>query len=180
MFESALQTCARGPPTLRVGPGDGPQRSPCRNDTARQVPAGDTRAGLSCCAWQGWSGEGAAHDTESSRHGPNMLAGHQAGAPSIGRLMTRARQRSPASANCATSLSTATSGATSKSSPGGGTNGSPDSTRSNQNVVLDHAGERPTRGDYFDKRRNNPAHQRRLIAQLEAMGLRVTLEPAAA
>ena len=35
-------------------------------------------------------------------------------------------------------------------------------------------------GDYFDKRRNSPAHQRRLIAQLEAMGLRVTLEPAAA
>ena len=35
-------------------------------------------------------------------------------------------------------------------------------------------------GDYFDKRRNNAAHQRRLIAQLEALGHRVTLEPAAA
>jgi len=34
-------------------------------------------------------------------------------------------------------------------------------------------------GDYFDRRRNSPAHQRRLVAQLEAMGLRVTLEPAA-
>jgi transposase len=34
-------------------------------------------------------------------------------------------------------------------------------------------------GDYFDKRRNNPAHQRRLVAQLEAMGHKVTLEPAA-
>ncbi len=34
--------------------------------------------------------------------------------------------------------------------------------------------------DYFDKRRNSPAHQRRLVAQLEAMGLRVTLEPQAA
>lgn len=34
-------------------------------------------------------------------------------------------------------------------------------------------------GDYFDKRRNSTAHQRRLVAQLEAMGHRVTLEPAA-
>lgn len=34
-------------------------------------------------------------------------------------------------------------------------------------------------GDYFDKRRNNAARQRRLVAQLEAMGHRVTLEPAA-
>ena len=34
-------------------------------------------------------------------------------------------------------------------------------------------------GDYFDKRRNSPARQRRLIAQLEAMGHKVTLEPAA-
>ena len=34
-------------------------------------------------------------------------------------------------------------------------------------------------GDYFDKRRNSPARQRRLVAQLEAMGHRVTLEPAA-
>lgn len=34
-------------------------------------------------------------------------------------------------------------------------------------------------GDYFDRRRNNPAHQRRLVAQLEAMGHKVTLEPAA-
>jgi transposase len=34
-------------------------------------------------------------------------------------------------------------------------------------------------GDYFDKRRNSPAHQRRLVAQLEAMGHKVTLEPAA-
>jgi transposase len=34
-------------------------------------------------------------------------------------------------------------------------------------------------GDYLDKRRNSPARQRRLIAQLEAMGNRVTLEPAA-
>ena len=35
-------------------------------------------------------------------------------------------------------------------------------------------------GDYFDKRRNRHAHQRRLVAQLEAMGHKVTLEPAAA
>ncbi|MDQ1539144.1 MAG: hypothetical protein QOE58_3537, partial [Actinomycetota bacterium] len=35
-------------------------------------------------------------------------------------------------------------------------------------------------GDYFDKRRTSPAHQRRLVAQLEAMGHKVTLEPAAA
>jgi len=34
-------------------------------------------------------------------------------------------------------------------------------------------------GDYFDKRRTNPARQRRLVAQLEAMGHRVTLQPAA-
>ncbi len=34
-------------------------------------------------------------------------------------------------------------------------------------------------GDYFDKRRNSTAHQRRLVAQLETMGHRVTLEPAA-
>ncbi|MCA1673709.1 MAG: hypothetical protein LC799_16415, partial [Actinobacteria bacterium] len=33
-------------------------------------------------------------------------------------------------------------------------------------------------GDYFDKRRTS-THQRRLVAQLEAMGHRVTLEPAA-
>jgi transposase len=35
-------------------------------------------------------------------------------------------------------------------------------------------------GDYFDRRRNSTARQRRLIAQLEAMGHKVTLEPAAA
>ncbi len=35
-------------------------------------------------------------------------------------------------------------------------------------------------GDYFDKRRTSTAHQRRLVAQLEAMGNKVTLEPAAA
>lgn len=34
-------------------------------------------------------------------------------------------------------------------------------------------------GDYFEKRRTSSAHQRRLVAQLEAMGHRVTLEPAA-
>jgi transposase len=34
-------------------------------------------------------------------------------------------------------------------------------------------------GDYFDKRRNSTAYQRRLVAQLEAMGHKVTLEPAA-
>lgn len=34
-------------------------------------------------------------------------------------------------------------------------------------------------GDYFDKRRNNTARQRRLVAALEAMGHTVTLEPAA-
>lgn len=34
-------------------------------------------------------------------------------------------------------------------------------------------------GDYFDKRRNSTARQRRLVAQLEAMGHKVTLEPAA-
>ncbi len=35
-------------------------------------------------------------------------------------------------------------------------------------------------GDYFTKRNNNPARQRHLIAQLEAMGHHVTLEPKAA
>ena len=35
-------------------------------------------------------------------------------------------------------------------------------------------------GDYFDRRRNSPARQRRLVAQLQAMGHKVTLEPAAA
>lgn len=35
-------------------------------------------------------------------------------------------------------------------------------------------------GDYFDKRRNSTARQKRLIAQLEALGHKVTLEPAAA
>jgi transposase len=34
-------------------------------------------------------------------------------------------------------------------------------------------------GDYFDKRRTSIAHERRLVAQLEAMGHKVTLEPAA-
>jgi len=34
-------------------------------------------------------------------------------------------------------------------------------------------------GDYFEKRRNSDARQRRLVAQLEAMGHTVTLEPAA-
>jgi len=34
-------------------------------------------------------------------------------------------------------------------------------------------------GDYFDKRRTRDAHQKRLVVQLEAMGHRVTLEPAA-
>jgi transposase len=34
-------------------------------------------------------------------------------------------------------------------------------------------------GDYFDKRRNSTAYQRGLGAQLEAMGHKVTLEPAA-
>ena len=34
-------------------------------------------------------------------------------------------------------------------------------------------------GDYFDKRNNSAARQRRLVAQLEAMGNKVTLEPAA-
>ncbi|MGI8810462.1 MAG: IS110 family transposase [Acidimicrobiales bacterium] len=34
-------------------------------------------------------------------------------------------------------------------------------------------------GDYFDKRRTSTAHQKRLVAQLEAMGHKVTLEPAA-
>ena len=34
-------------------------------------------------------------------------------------------------------------------------------------------------GDYFDKRRNSAARQRRLVAQLEAMGHTVTLAPAA-
>ena len=35
-------------------------------------------------------------------------------------------------------------------------------------------------GDYFDRRRNSTARQKRLMAQLEAMGHKVTLEPAAA
>ena len=35
-------------------------------------------------------------------------------------------------------------------------------------------------GDYFDRRRNSAARQRRLVAQLEALGHTVTLEPAAA
>ncbi len=35
-------------------------------------------------------------------------------------------------------------------------------------------------GDYFDKRRNSQARQRRLVAQLEALGHKVTLEPTAA
>ena len=34
-------------------------------------------------------------------------------------------------------------------------------------------------GDYFDKRRNSEARKRRLISQLEAMGHKVTIEPAA-
>jgi len=34
-------------------------------------------------------------------------------------------------------------------------------------------------GDYFENRRNSPARQRRLVAQLEAMGHHVTLAPAA-
>jgi transposase len=34
-------------------------------------------------------------------------------------------------------------------------------------------------GDYFDRRRNSTARQRRLVAQLEAMGHHVTLQPAA-
>lgn len=34
-------------------------------------------------------------------------------------------------------------------------------------------------GDYFDRRRNTDAHQRRLVSQLEALGHKVTLEPAA-
>jgi transposase len=34
-------------------------------------------------------------------------------------------------------------------------------------------------GDYFEKRRTSTAHQRRLVAQLEAMGHKVILEPAA-
>jgi transposase len=35
-------------------------------------------------------------------------------------------------------------------------------------------------GDYFDRRRNSNARQRRLIAQLQALGHKVTLQPAAA
>jgi transposase len=35
-------------------------------------------------------------------------------------------------------------------------------------------------GDYFDKRRTSTAHQRRLVGQLEAMGLDVTVTPKAA
>ncbi len=34
--------------------------------------------------------------------------------------------------------------------------------------------------DYFDKRRSSDSRQKRLVAQLEAMGHKVTLEPAAA
>ena len=34
-------------------------------------------------------------------------------------------------------------------------------------------------GDYFDKRRTSTVHQKRLVAQLEALGHKVTLEPAA-
>lgn len=34
--------------------------------------------------------------------------------------------------------------------------------------------------DYFDKRRTNTAHRNRLVAQLEALGLDVTLTPKAA
>ena len=34
-------------------------------------------------------------------------------------------------------------------------------------------------GDHFDKRRNSPTRERHLIAQLEALGHKVTLEPAA-
>ena len=34
-------------------------------------------------------------------------------------------------------------------------------------------------GDYFDKRNISAARQRRLVARLEAMGHKVTLEPAA-
>ncbi|MGH3520287.1 MAG: hypothetical protein ACRDQ7_23470 [Haloechinothrix sp.] len=34
-------------------------------------------------------------------------------------------------------------------------------------------------GDYFDRRRNSAARQRRLVAQLQAMGHNVTLAPAA-
>lgn len=34
-------------------------------------------------------------------------------------------------------------------------------------------------GDYYEKRRNTPARQRRLVAQLEAIGHHVTVEPAA-
>ncbi|MCP3881395.1 MAG: hypothetical protein GY701_23840 [Sulfitobacter sp.] len=34
-------------------------------------------------------------------------------------------------------------------------------------------------GDYFNRRRNSQARQRRLVAQLEALGHEVTLEPAA-
>jgi transposase len=34
-------------------------------------------------------------------------------------------------------------------------------------------------GDYFDRRRNSDRRQRRLVAQLEALGHKVTLEPAA-
>ncbi len=35
-------------------------------------------------------------------------------------------------------------------------------------------------GDYFERRRTSPARQKRLVAQLEAMGHKVTLQPAAA
>ncbi len=35
-------------------------------------------------------------------------------------------------------------------------------------------------GDYFDRRRNDASRQRRLVAQLQAMGLEVTITPVAA
>jgi hypothetical protein len=35
-------------------------------------------------------------------------------------------------------------------------------------------------GDYFDRRRNSDRRQRQLVAQLEALGHTVTLEPTAA
>ena len=35
-------------------------------------------------------------------------------------------------------------------------------------------------GDYFVKRTNSPARQRRLVTELQAMGLNVTIEPVAA
>lgn len=35
-------------------------------------------------------------------------------------------------------------------------------------------------GDYFDRRRTSTTHQRRLVAQREAMGHKLTLQPVAA